>query len=896
MTLPAGTILGRYEIRSKIGEGGMGEVYRAHDPKLQREVAVKVLPLAVSQDPVSLQRFEQEAHAASRLNHPNILSIYDVGTHDGISFIVSELLEGETLRSRLREGALPWLRFFDFAGQIAGALTAAHERGIVHRDLKPENMFITDHDKVKILDFGLARLAHPPRSDEVDTEAPTNLKTAPDIILGTVGYMSPEQVDRRPADHRADIFSFGVVLYEMITGNRAFRGESAIDTLNAIRKEEPPELSQSNKNVPPGLERVIRRCLEKKPERRFQSASDLAFALEAFSERAITSGQAVAALPAPVRRITNREVLAWTLAGLLLLGAATSAVLYFRRGPAPAHAARFLVFPPEKAAFTYSEEANTLSLSPDGQRLAFTANSAGRTLLYVRPLNALEAQPLAGSDGAASPFWSADSRFIAFLAEGKLKRVDAMGGAPPQIVCDVKGRSIAGTWNREGLILFSVFGGEYGIYRVAANGGVATRVVENTLTRKDDLRRAEPHWPQFLPDGRRFLYSAGSNDRKGHTFVRSLDSEEDRAVVIADSLAMYAPPGYLLYVQQGTLLAQPFDAASAQITGEPFPIVERVKYLNPTGNAAFWVSQNGVLAYQSRAHISRLVWFDRSGEEKGLVGEPGEYGGLRLSPDTQRVVVSMADPRSSQGLHDLWIYELGRNTPTRFTTDIEGNDVEWWPIWSPDGRRIAFATDVGGPPHLFHKGLSDTGGGEQLLPVSGIQVPNDWSADGKFIVYEDSGANNGMDLWILPLFGERKPFTFLQTQFSETQAQFSPDGRWVAYVSDESGQPEVYVQAFAGSGERRRISNTGGTRPRWRRDGQELFYLSPDNKMMVVSMMVGPTFEAGEPKTLFRINSGVWQDYDVTADGQRLLSNNAAASANSLPITVVLNWTADLKQ
>ncbi|MEO8436331.1 MAG: protein kinase [Pyrinomonadaceae bacterium] len=894
MSITAGTLLGRYEIRSMIGAGGMGEVYRAHDPKLQREVAVKILPLAVSQDPARLQRFEQEAHAASRLNHPNILSIYDVGAHDGISFIVSELLEGETLRARMQDGALPGRTVFDFAAQIAGALAVAHERGIVHRDLKPENIFITNDDKVKILDFGLARLVLP-RTDEVDMEAPTSLKTAPGLILGTVGYMSPEQVDGRPADHRADLFSFGAVLYEMLAGRRAFRGESTIDTLNAIRKEEPPELSLLNRNVPPGLERVIQRCLEKKPERRFQSASDLAFALEAFSQPAITSGPAVAALPAPARRINNRELLAWVLAGAFLLVAAMFAVLYIRRAPAEAQAARFLVSPPEKATFTYSEEANTLGLSPDGQRLAFTANSEGRKLLYVRPLNALEALPIAGTDGAASPFWSADSHFIAFLAEGKLKRVEATGGAPPQIICDVKGRSITGTWNRAGLILFAMFGGDYGIYRVDASGGAATLVVKNDGARRDDRRRAEPYWPQFLPDGRRFLYHAGSN-KGGGTFVRSLDSGEDRTVVLGSSLAMYAPPGFLLYVQQGTLLAQPFDASSAQVKGDPFPIVERVKYLNPTGNAAFWVSQNGVLAYQSRASVSRLVWFDRGGEEQGQVGAPGEYGGLRLSPDAQRVVVSMADPRSSLGLHDLWIYELARNTPTRFTTDIEGKDTEWWPIWSPDSRRVVFATDVGGPPHLYQKGLSDTGGGEQLLPLSGIQVPNDWSADGTFIVYEESGANNGMDLWLLPLSGERKPVPFLQTQFSETQAQFSPDSRWVAYVSDESGQPEVYVQAFTGSPERRRISTHGGARPRWRRDGQELFYLSPDNKLMVVPVTGGTAFAAGEPKALFRINSGVWQDYDVTANGQRFLSNNAAASANSLPITVVLNWTADLKR
>lgn len=894
-SLSINTTVSHYRIISKLGEGGMGEVYRARDSRLQRDVAIKVLPSSVSDDPQRLNRFKREACTAGQLNHPNILVVYDIDSHNGTSFIVSELLEGETLRERINSSALHVSTSIDYAIQIARGLAAAHNKGITHRDLKPDNIFITRDDTTKILDFGLAKIKGPINPDDVSTDAPTQpFYTRPGVILGTVGYMSPEQVDSRPADHRSDIFSFGAVLYEMLTGQRAFKGESAIDTMNAIRKETPPDLWQTVANPPPGLERVVTRCLEKRPERRFQSASDLAFALETLSTPSNSTTRPEA--PSALGPFKNRERLAWIVAALFSLAFLTVLAIFFMRpAPADSSAIHFAVAPPEKAAFTYNPETNTFSISPDGRHLAFTAISEGRIQLWIRPLDTITAQPLSGTDGASSPFWSPDSRFIAFSAAGKLKRIEASAGGPPQILCDIPGRSISGTWNRHGVILFSVLGSDYGIYRVADKGGAPKLVVKHVRGPTNDRERMEPNWPQFLPDGRRFLYRAWGLGEP-HIYVRSLDSDEDERVLLSvSSLAIYSPPGYLLHVQDGTLLAHPFDAESATLTGHPVPLVEQVRYMIPTGHASFWVSENGTLAYQSAAHVSQLVWFDRSGQEMGEVGEHGGYGGLRLSPDGQRVVVSMSNPHSGAGTHDLWIYDLTRNTPTRFTTTIESDDTEWWPIWSPDGQRIVFATDVGGPPHLYQKGLGDTSGGVELLRVGGVQIANDWSPDGRFIIYEQSSSSNRMDLWVLPLFGERQPYPFLQTQSNETQAQFSPDGRWIAYVSDESGSPEVYVQSFENPAEKWRISTDGGARPRWRSDGSELFYISADNKLMVALVRIGASFRADAPSILFRVGSEKWIDYDVTADGRRFLSNIAAVTPNSLPIAVVVNWREVLK-
>ncbi|HEV2762406.1 MAG TPA: protein kinase, partial [Pyrinomonadaceae bacterium] len=590
MALSPDTRLGRYEIRSLLGEGGMGEVYLARDPKIGRDVAVKVLPARFSADAERLARFEQEACAAGALNHPNVLAVHDVGQHDGAPFVVSELLEGETLREKLRGAPLSQRKAVEYASQIARGLAAAHERGIVHRDLKPENIFITSDGRAKILDFGLAKLTHGD-GRQSQTEIPTRrVDTDAGAVMGTVGYMAPEQVRGKKVDHRADIFSFGAVLYEMLAGHRAFRGESAADTLSAILKEDPPDLSESNSAVSPALERLVLRCLEKNPAERFHSASDLAFALEALSGANAVSGEQATATHGPARRgVRRRELIAWGVAGAALLAAALSLVLpSLRPTPQedPAAAARFLLAPPGKG-----EVAGAPVISPDGRRVVLVVRDvAGRQSLWLRPLDALDAQQLAGTEGAVSPFWSPDGRSIGFIAAGKLKKLDLSGG-PAQTLSDAI--SVGGAWNRDGVIVFARSPTE-GLYRIPAAGGTP-----EPLTTLDKSRNEYTHaWPHFLPDGRHFLYVAGASPREQSAiFLGSLDSKQTRLLLNVESSVAYAPPGYLLYALEGTLVARPFDADRLELTGEAVPVVKQIGFTTGTARAHFAVSETGTLLY-----------------------------------------------------------------------------------------------------------------------------------------------------------------------------------------------------------------------------------------------------------------------------------------------------------
>jgi len=892
MTLSPSTRLGPYEVIAPLGAGGMGEVYRARDSRLGREVAIKVLPAAFSQDADRLRRFEQEARAVGMLNHPNILIVHDIGTHDGSPYIVSELLDGETLRARLNSGALTVRKAADYAQQMACGLQVAHEKGVVHRDLKPENLFITQDGRLKILDFGLAKLKPPQSGEEVLTDAPTQgVNTEPGMVMGTMGYMSPEQVRGQTADHRADIFAFGVVLYEMLCGRRAFAGGTAVEVMNAILKDEPAELSAINLHVPPTFERLVRRCLEKRPEERFQSAGDIGFAVEAFSapsgSHAPTAVAEVSGTGAASSRWTPagwRERLVWVAITVLL--AIIALVLFYVRRPAEEpRAIRFSISPPGNGVFmTAKDIPYAVAISPDGRRLALIVATEGKTQLWVRSLNGLTMQPLPGTEGAATPFWSPDGRYIGFSAEGKLKKIEATGG-PPQILCDTPQGGAPATWNRDGIILFS---SPSGIFRVSADGGDAAPVTKLNQSQGE----APPMWPYFLPDGRHFLFLLVHAKKDGGAdndlCVGSLDSQETKLLMHGGSRMAYAPPGYLLYVRDGTLLAHPFDVQALRLTGNPFPVAEQLSYFQPTGDADYSISENGVLAYQAGVTLSRLVWVNRDGAETGAVGAPGNYRWLRLSPDGQRLIVSVDEMRT--GTSDLWIYELSRGTPTRFTFEP---GVENEAIWSPDGRKIAFGSDRGGPPSLQLKALNDSSLVERLTNTIGwVQRPYDWSPDGEWIIYGGGEAKTGNDLWFLPMTGERKPTPFLRTNFNEVEARFSPDGHWVVYVSDESGRPEVYVRSFQGAAGKWKVSNGGGEYPRWR--GKELFYLAPDNKLMAVPVKIGSAFEAGNPAVRFRL-SAVLRDYDVSADGQRFILNVHAAEAVSLPMTVVVNWMANVK-
>jgi serine/threonine protein kinase/Tol biopolymer transport system component len=881
MPVAVGTLLGRYEIRSKLGEGGMGEVYIAWDSQLERNVALKVLPSGFASDTQRMNRFVQEAKAASALNHPNILTVYDVGTAAGGPFVVSELLDGHTLREHMGDTALSQRKAVDFALQIAHGLAAAHDRGIVHRDIKPENLFVTRDDRVKILDFGIAKLVQHEANAEPLTDMPTRkMNTEPGVIIGTTGYMSPEQVRGERLDHRSDIFSFGAVFYELVSGERAFKGQSTVETLNAILHEDPPELTATGGTISPAVDRVIRRCLEKNREHRFRSAHDLAFALEAVFASGTPGDVSLRAASLAPGRISLRERLLWVTVGLAVLTSLAFGILYFRRIPPKPDAIRFAVSLPENVAFTWDVEQHNLSLSPDGRSLAFIATHEGQSRVWLQSFDSLSPQPLAGTEGAYSPFWSPDSRFIAFFAEGKLKKIDASGSAV-QTICELSQRDNIGTWGRDGTILFS--GEEYfqQVHRVSAAGG------QPSLLLKTQQRVA--YWFHFLPDGRHFVFFQGTpGSESTGVYVGSLDSTEARLLIpLPPTRVEYAPPGYLIYVREGTLLAQPFDATSLRIAGEPFVVVDRLPYFG-TGWAEFSVSETGVLAYMTDLGLRRLAWMDREGRQVAEVGQPGQIHGVRLSPDGQKVALTIDEPRNLKG--DLWIHDFARGTRSRFTFG-PGNEEQF--VWSPDGRRAAFFSDRPGSlskSTLRIKDLEDPGEGESPLEA-GFHMPNDWSMDGRFIIYMQNPPTTNFDLWVLPLFGDRKPFVFLQTPFTEGGARFSPDGRWVAFMSNESGQYEVYVARFDNPREKWRMSSEGGNSPRWRRDGKELFYVAADNRLMSVSVRPGKTFEADNPTALFKLSDSR-SGYDVTADGKRFLFSSPVTQSQSSPFAVVANWTA----
>ena len=884
MTLEAGTKLGRYEIRSKLGEGGMGEVYRAYDPSMHREVAIKVLPAALSADKERLARFEQEAQAAGALNHPNILVIHHIDTHDGAPYIVSELLEGETLRERMGGVALSQRKAIDYALQIAHGLSAAHQKAIIHRDLKPENLFVTKDGRVKILDFGLAKLSGAGDGGQPQTEIPTRrVNTDPGVVMGTIGYMSPEQLRGKPADHRSDIFSFGAILYEMLSGRRAFRGESTADTMSAILREDPPDLSGTNRNINPALERVVNHCLEKSPEERFNSAGDLAFAIEALSGTAGTSDVSetiLSALPAAKRK--PRNWLAWAIAGLLLISTSVLGFLYFRRNAAPEVPVRFEIAMPEDT----TEVSNPI-ISPDGRMIAFLGMHEGKRYLYTRQLSSLETQRLPGTEDASYPFWSPDNRYLAFFSNNKLRKTEASGG-PPQTLCDAPSAA-GGTWNSEGVILVSL--DTKGTHRVSAAGGVLTLVLGLDAARKE-LAHA---WPVFLPDGRHFIYQSwtGASDASA-IFAASIDGGERKLLTKADSSALYAAPGYLLFARESTLMAQGFDAAKLQVTGEPFPVVEGVAYVSANSYSSFSVSDNGTMVYLGGGISSRqLTWFDRTGKNLATAGSPGDYNDIVLSPDAKRLAVQQ---NNLGGTTDIWLIDLSRGTSSRFTFTPNYDDN---PVWSPDGSQVVFSSNAENFFSLSKKLSSGAGSEEVILKSDNGQEAYDWSRDGRFLLFTDFGAKTDADVWVLPMSGDGKAYPLLQTEFSETYGQFSPDGRWFAYTSNESGKTEVYVQSFPTSGGKWLISTGGGSQPRWRGDGKELFYIAPDKTLMAVGINAGSTFEMTTPTPLFQTQVSSYNApnrYVVSADGQRFLINCPAGAINRTPIKVALNWTNGLKK
>jgi Tol biopolymer transport system component len=906
-TISPGTIIGQYSIVSKIGEGGMGEVYRARDTKLGRDVAIKVLPAAFSENSDRLRRFEQEARAAGALNHPNILVIFHIGTHDGAPYIVSELLEGETLRERLSGAVLPQRKALDYALQTARGLAAAHDKGIVHRDIKPDNVFITNDGRVKILDFGLAKLTGASDGTPSKTEVPTRrFDTDPGTVMGTMGYMSPEQLRGQPADDRSDIFSFGAMLYEMLSGRRAFRGESMADTMSAILREDPPDLSESNQTVSPALERLVHHCLEKNPAERFHSAGDLAFAIENLSGSASSYGQNLT--PQAVTTATdNRHTAAgisgffgnaraaWVVASLLFIGLIALlpfALVRFRQAPpAEAVAVRFIIAAPENTT-----RLDSPVISPDGRNLLILAGAGSSGGFFLRPLGSLTAQLLPGTESASGfPFWSPDSRSIAFRADGKLKKLDLAGRAP-QTLCNMPsgvGSLVeGGSWNRDGIILFT-FGGR--IFSVPAAGGEPRLVLGS-----DQLSlQAVYRWPAFLPDARHFLYLMTPTQGASEIFLASLDGKETTRLLAADSNALYATSatgsGNLLFARDGALMAQPFDAVGLKLTGEPFVVADKVA-VNNFSRGLFSVSDNGSLVYDPTSNFDnqQLIFVDRAGKLLEPVGPPGVLEAPRLSPDGKRVAVGRRDPQTRT--QDIYVVDLARGTSSRLTFD-PGDDR--FPIWSPDGSRIVWESNREGAFQIYQKLASGVGQEELLLKSDVPMLPRSWSADGRFILCTRNDPKTKTDQWVLPLEGDRRPFLFLQTPFVDNSGRFSPDGRWISYHSDDQGRFEVYVQTFPASGGKWQVSTNGGLLADWRSDGKELFYISGEQKMMSVEVKPGSNFEAGVPQELFDLAPlqlvGL-TGYDVTADGKRFLFVSRGKETANLQYTVVVNWTPEAKK
>jgi Tol biopolymer transport system component/predicted Ser/Thr protein kinase len=889
MMLEKGTHLGVYEIQSAIGVGGFGEVYKGRDTRLDRTVAIKILPSA---DPELKARFEREAKAIAALTHPHICTLYDVGHQDGTDYLVMEYLEGETLATRIARGPIKLDEVLKISIEIAEALNSAHRSGIVHRDLKPANVMLTKSG-VKLLDFGLAKLrqAAPVVSNFSSAATVTTPPvTAQGSILGTLHYMSPEQVEGVDADWRSDIFAFGAVLYEMVTAKKAFEGRTSASLIAAILERDPPHLSVLQPLVPPNLDHLVRRCLAKDPDERWQSAADVSIELRWVAE----------AQPSSVVAHTSgrRGVRVWQALSILLplLVAAGWAVAAWRARPAsgPSEPVLFSVGPPDNATFvTPTSVAGGLpwlAMSPDGRVLAFVALSAdGRQQLWTRRLAAMSAHPLAGTDGAQAPFWSPDSRFLGFFARGKMKAVDIAGGRT-QIVADAPGLYGSGSWNGDNTIIFAPTpGGNDGLRKVQMGVADAGELV----TRVDRSQGQRAHFmPQFLPDGRHFLFGVGRIGLdEAQTWMGSLDGGEPRLVLRADAVARYAAPGYLLF-KRGSLFAQRVDGPELRFVGEPVRLSDTPVGSNaPTTYLALSTSTTGTLVYAAppSADIeTQLVWKDRSGRTLGSIDVSSALGAPSLSPDGTTMAISRRVPQTGQ---NLWFYDVKRAMLMRFTFDAASEQA---PIWSPDGKFVVFTRGI-----LYLKATSGSGAEELIANTPGA-YPTDWSADGRFILFQASsvaeGQRTGWDLWLVSV-ADRQPKPLVQTVFHDVQGTLSRDGRWLAYASDESGAFEVYVQAFPDGMGKRIVSNGGGAEPRWRADGRELFYMSADGHLMAVPTSVNPTFDAGKPRPLFETNVldltfPFRKRYEATPDGERFVVEERTARSGRSVLTVVLNWPA----
>jgi Tol biopolymer transport system component len=885
MALTPGTRIGHYEIVAPIGAGGMGDVYRARDPKLGREVAIKMLPDAFALDAERLARFEREARTLASLNHPNVAQVY--GFENGA--IVMELLQGDTLRAMIdaskKVGGLPLRKAVDIASQLARGLAAAHERGIIHRDLKPENVFVLADGHLKILDFGLAAPAAAGGSGDVQTVAAI---TDPGTVMGTVGYMAPEQVRGQPLDARADLFALGAVLYEMLTGERAFLRDTSAETLTAILKEDPPDVSARRADSTPALDRIVRHCLEKNPMERFQTARDVAFAVDALSGSS-SSATAAAEPAAP-----SRDSRMWMFATAIATAAAVAlAIVAFRPAPGAAPAATYVASLPVPEGANVDVPAGVrLALSPDGRQLAFVvATDAGglRSSIFVQSLSEPVARLVEGSEDGVAPFWSPDSRTLGFLSGGVVtgfvKRVENLRGAPVTIPGAV---GLAGYMDDKTLFLLR----DWGIRELVPPATELRDILIPSETRE----RYAFFTP--LPGGRRMLYfyaNPAKPDTEG-IYTANRDGS-DRRLILArpEAINAFYANGALLFVRNQAVVAQPFDLDTEVLSGEPTVIGPGVVAGGgSTQTAAFSVSETGTLVYQpARAQqFSRLQWISRSGQPMGTLGDDSDYSNLELSPDGSQLAVSVTD--SARRARDIWTVDVARGVRQRVTFDPS---EERSAAWTPDGARLIYNSRR---LDLYVRAANGTGREDAIQADGASKDPRAVSPDGKRLMYRRSGTGTSNDLWILPLDGSGggKPVPVLETPFSENYGSFSPDGRLMVYASNESGAFEVYVLALevgGGSGGKVRISTAGGTFPRWRRDGKEIFYIDPTGQMMSVAVIgAGPTFTAAAPRLLFRASfqPGGGVPYDVTPDGQKFIVNTALPSKGAPAFTIVVNWPA----
>ncbi len=866
--LTGGDRLGPYVIDAPLGAGGMGAVYRARDTRLGRTVAIKILSAELADRADVQKRFEVEARAVASLNHPHICALFDIGRQDGVAYMVMECVEGETLEHRLKNGPLPLDEAIRYAIQVADALEQAHRRGVVHRDIKPANIMLTKTG-VKLLDFGLARLRErsPVAGDKGETVSMTGVGT----VLGTPLYMSPEQVEGKEADARADVFAFGSVLYEMVSGKRAFTGESQASLMAAILRGDPPS---APRDLPRELAHVLKTCWAKDPDKRWQSAGDLRLELEWIAE----GGEQ--APPVDAGGMRRREVLAWGTAGFL--GAAGSFGIFrgLRAGvPEPAPV-RFTIPPPPGMA--YQLFSSLPAVSPDGRTVATVAFAGGAMSIWVRPIDSLEAREVPETQGATAVFWSPNSRYIGFFAQDRLMRVPLAGG-PAQVICGAPGGGGGAAWNEAGVIVFAP-GHSGALYMVPATGGTPTPV-----TSLEPLKHSA-HWhPCFLPGGRRFLFTALSPQAEHQgVYAGTLGSPDVERLLPVVSNVRYAQPGYVLFSQHGKLMAQRFDAGRRRFEDDPFPVATNVWSFG--GAAAFSVSDSGILVYAEEVPPrNQLTWLDRQGKRMGAVGPEGPFIHMDLSRDERRVLLE----RYENSLGELWSLDLARGVPSRLTAGLG------WALhgcWSPDGTRVVYASASGTAGGIY---LRDEAGHEEQFANYGRAAPGaptDWSPDGKYIIYWVVDAQTGSDIWVAPVSGEGKPVAYLQSRFAERQGRLSPDGRWMAYVTNETGSDEVYIASFPSPGSNHRISDGGGVQPQWGADGKELFYISPaERTLMAVSIKTAPVFQPGTPEPLFRANfvgfSGFSRrDYAVSGNGRRFLVNTNLGGGGSQNLTAVVGW------